>query len=73
MRCEAINAMLAEKISIWARLMAFAVQALSKDGGAGVGPVSARVDLDELPDRVKRDLGFLDGREPYYEDDGRTR
>ncbi|MBX4948068.1 hypothetical protein HJA95_00315 [Rhizobium binae] len=27
-----------------------------------------RLDLDAAPDRVKRDLGFLDGREPYYED-----
>ena len=27
------------------------------------------LDLDEMPDRLKRDLGFLDGREPHYEDD----
>jgi hypothetical protein len=33
----------------------------------------SRLDLDAVPDRVKRDLGFLDGREPYYEDDGRRR
>ena len=26
------------------------------------------LDLDAMPDRVKRDLGFLDGREPRYED-----
>jgi hypothetical protein len=25
---------------------------------------SSRLDLDSMPDRVKRDLGFLDGREP---------
>jgi hypothetical protein len=30
---------------------------------------SPRLDLDEMPDRLKRDLGFLDGREPRYEDD----
>jgi hypothetical protein len=28
-----------------------------------------KLDLDGMPDRVKRDLGFLDGREPRYEDD----
>ncbi|AUW43805.1 hypothetical protein [Rhizobium leguminosarum] len=27
------------------------------------------LDLDTVPDRVKRDLGFLDGRDPYYEDE----
>ncbi|MBY5319805.1 MULTISPECIES: hypothetical protein [Rhizobium] len=27
------------------------------------------LDLDTAPDRVKRDLGFLDGRDPYYEDE----
>ena len=30
---------------------------------------SARLDLDGMPDRVKRDLGFLDGRDPRYEDE----
>ena len=28
-----------------------------------------KLDLDTMPDRVKRDLGFLDGREPRYEDE----
>ncbi|MBP2444606.1 MULTISPECIES: hypothetical protein [Rhizobium] len=28
-----------------------------------------RLDLSATPDRVKRDLGFLDGREPFYEDE----
>jgi hypothetical protein len=28
-----------------------------------------KLDLDAMPDRVKRDLGFLDGREPRYEDE----
>ncbi|WP_283194097.1 hypothetical protein [Rhizobium sp. AN80A] len=27
-----------------------------------------RLDLEGMPDRVKRDLGFMDGREPYRED-----
>ena len=26
-----------------------------------------RLDLDDMPDRVKRDLGFMDGRDPRYE------
>jgi hypothetical protein len=30
-----------------------------------------RLDLDTAPDRVKRDLGFLDGRDPHYEDECR--
>ncbi|MBB6484204.1 hypothetical protein GGD46_001470 [Rhizobium lusitanum] len=32
------------------------------------GEQSPELDLDEVPDRVKRDIGFLDGREPRYED-----
>jgi hypothetical protein len=26
-----------------------------------------RLDLDGMPDHVKRDLGFMDGRDPFYE------
>ncbi len=29
---------------------------------------SPHLDLDEMPDRLKRDLGFLDGREPHCDD-----
>lgn len=29
---------------------------------------SPHLDLDEMPARLKRDLGFLDGREPRYDD-----
>jgi hypothetical protein len=32
-----------------------------------------RIDLEATPDRIKRDLGFLDGREPHYEEEGRRR
>ncbi|MBB3386482.1 MULTISPECIES: hypothetical protein [unclassified Rhizobium] len=28
-----------------------------------------RLDIEEVPDSVKRDLGFLDGCEPYREED----
>lgn len=27
-----------------------------------------QLDLDEAPDSMKRDLGFLDGRDPYREE-----
>lgn len=26
-----------------------------------------QLDLEGMPDRVKRDLGFMDGRDPFYE------
>jgi hypothetical protein len=32
-----------------------------------------RIDLEATPDRIKRDLGFLDGREPHYEEEERRR
>jgi len=28
---------------------------------------SSRLDLEAMPDRMKRDLGFMDGRDPPYE------
>ncbi|MBX4999831.1 hypothetical protein [Rhizobium lentis] len=38
-------------------------------GSAGRFCRLPRLDLSATPDRVKRDLGFLDGRDPYYEDE----
>ncbi|MBX5159893.1 MULTISPECIES: hypothetical protein [unclassified Rhizobium] len=38
-------------------------------GGADRFRRLPRLDLSATPDRVKRDLGFLDGRDPYYEDE----
>lgn len=35
----------------------------------GIGSRMPRLDIDVTPDRIKRDLGFLDGRDPRYEDD----
>jgi hypothetical protein len=32
-----------------------------------------KLDLDAAPDRIKRDLGFLDGREPQHYEDERRR
>lgn len=34
----------------------------------GIGSRMPRLDMDATPDRIKRDLGFLDGRDPRYED-----
>lgn len=33
------------------------------------GEPMPRLYPDEMPDRMQRDLGFRDGREPRYEDD----
>lgn len=30
---------------------------------------SPPIDFETMPDHVKRDLGFLDGRDPRYDDD----
>lgn len=35
----------------------------------GIGSRVPQLDLDVTPDRIKRDLGFMDGRDPRYEDD----
>ncbi len=35
----------------------------------GIGSRMPQLDMDVTPDRIKRDLGFLDGRDPRYEDD----
>ena len=35
----------------------------------GIGSRMPRLDMEATPDRIKRDLGFLDGRDPRYEDD----
>jgi hypothetical protein len=36
---------------------------------AGHTTPAPRLDLDEMSEQIKRDLGFLDGRAPHYEDD----
>lgn len=35
----------------------------------GIGSRVPQLDMDVTPDRIKRDLGFMDGRDPRYEDD----
>ena len=53
----------AAKPTLVARLLESLAQVFLKHGEP-----SPHVDLDEMPDRLKRDLGFLDGREPRYDD-----
>jgi hypothetical protein len=64
MSCQTIEQPSIGKIPAWARLIATLTSALLRHGGA-----PGKLDLDDMPDRVKRDMGFLDGREPRYEDD----
>ncbi|PST19464.1 hypothetical protein C7U61_13220 [Rhizobium sp. JAB6] len=49
------------------RILARLVESLAQAFGKHAEP-SPHLDLDEMPDRLKRDLGFLDGREPRYDD-----
>nr|WP_047456490.1 hypothetical protein [Rhizobium rhizogenes] len=48
-------------------VLARARTALSK-AFAGRTEPAPRLDLEEMSEQIKRDLGFLDGRTPYYED-----
>ncbi|MDE1991961.1 MAG: hypothetical protein KGI75_05635 [Rhizobiaceae bacterium] len=64
MDCYAIEHTAAAKQPILARALIALTQVF-----AGRAEPSSRLDLDDIPDRVKRDLGFLDGREPHYEDE----
>jgi hypothetical protein len=67
MDCYAIEQMNAARPSVLARALGVLTQVFA--GSTGPSP---RLDLDEMPDRLKRDLGFLDGRGPRYEDDRMT-
>jgi hypothetical protein len=60
----AVEQMNAARPSVLGRML----ETLMELFGGGAEP-SPRLDLDEMPERLKRDLGFLDGREPRYEDD----
>ena len=64
MDCQAIEeSRLRQEIGTFRRLAGWLA------GGAGRFCRLPRLDLSATPDRVKRDLGFLDGRDPYYEDE----
>jgi hypothetical protein len=45
------------------------VAAVLSKAFAGQPTPALRLDLDEMSEQIKRDLGFLDGRAPHYEDD----
>jgi hypothetical protein len=64
MDCYAVQQMEVARPTGLARVLESLTQVFAKH----VEP-SPHLDLEELPDRVKRDLGFLDGREPRYQDD----
>ncbi|HEY0122382.1 MAG TPA: hypothetical protein VGC14_11585 [Rhizobium sp.] len=64
MDCHAVEQVNVVRPSV----LAHALAVLSK-AFAGRAEPAPRLDLEEMPDRLKRDLGFLDGRGPRYEDD----
>ncbi|OWO95387.1 hypothetical protein B5E41_09910 [Rhizobium esperanzae] len=63
MDCHAIEESRPQQISVFLRLAGWL------SGSANRLRRLPRLDLSATPDRVKRDLGFLDGRDPYYEDE----
>lgn len=63
MDCYVVEQVEAAKPTVLARVLESLVQAFVKHAEP-----SPHLELDEMPDRLKRDLGFLDGREPHYDD-----
>ena len=63
MDCYVVEQVETARPSILARLLESVTQAFVSHAEP-----SPHLDLNEMPDRLKRDLGFLDGREPRYED-----
>ncbi|TXH82070.1 MAG: hypothetical protein E6Q77_06990 [Rhizobium sp.] len=63
MDCYVMEPVDAAKPGLLARLLETLAQVFVKHAEP-----SPHLDLDEMPDRLKRDLGFLDGREPHYDD-----
>lgn len=64
MDCYAVEQMEVARPTGLARVMEALTQVFARHAEP-----SPHLDLEEIPDRLKRDLGFLDGREPRYEDD----
>ncbi|ACM27302.1 hypothetical protein MOV66_27120 [Agrobacterium sp. SHOUNA12C] len=67
MDCHAVEQVNIARPSVLARMLETLAQVFP--GSTASLP---RLDLDEMPEQLKRDLGFLDGRAPHYED-GRMR
>ncbi len=63
MDCSVVEQMEVARPTVLARILEALSQVFARSGE----PLP-ELDLDEVPDRVKRDIGFLDGREPRYED-----
>lgn len=66
MDCYVVEQMEAARPTVLARILESLAQVFVRHAEP-----SPHLDIDEIPDRLKRDLGFLDGREPHYEDDRR--
>lgn len=64
MDCYVVEQVEVARSTVLARVLESLMQVLAKRAEP-----SPNLDLEEMPDRVKRDLGFLDGREPRYQDD----
>ncbi|NLS15510.1 hypothetical protein HGP16_02925 [Rhizobium sp. P40RR-XXII] len=63
MDCYVVEQVQAARPTVLERLLESLTRAFVKHAEP-----SPHLDLDEMPDRLKRDLGFLDGREPRYDD-----
>ncbi|AYG66936.1 MULTISPECIES: hypothetical protein [unclassified Rhizobium] len=63
MDCYVVEQMEAARPTVLARLLESLTQVFARHAEP-----SPHLDLDEMPDRLKRDLGFIDGREPRYDD-----
>ncbi|HEX8049376.1 hypothetical protein [Rhizobium sp.] len=63
MDCHAVEQVNIARPSVLARMLETLAQVFP-----GRTASLPRLDLDEMPEQIKRDLGFLDGRAPHYED-----
>ncbi|WP_037151315.1 hypothetical protein [Rhizobium freirei] len=63
MDCYVVEQVEVARPTVLARVLESLMQVFAKRAEP-----SPNLDLDEMPDRLKRDLGFLDGREPRYDD-----
>lgn len=57
----AVEAAMEDQYRPRSRMLRLAMRAMT----FAAGPYTA-LDLETMPDRLKRDLGFMDGRDPHY-------